>query len=370
MTSTAQPLPSTPIEPRMRELMGGVAILRLLVILWAVVVVTVDARSEVLTRPAPAVGLLAVVTAWSALGALGTVYRPSTMTSGPVLVADVALAAAVAAADWYVYAGGHPQSFGSAWPATSVMLVAVIAGWRWGLGAGVMVATASILAAGVAERIGGRGLALTGNLVLLATTGAVGGWVSARLMAAEFEVAAARERERFARTLHDGVLQTLAVIQRRSTDRDLIEMARDQEAELRAFIGSGPRKRGDLVSELRALAARAERIHRIPVEVVVVEVADLSPSSTEALVGAAQEAVSNAARHGSPTQVTICVDRANDGGGIHLTVIDDGCGFDQAETAEGTGIGRSIRGRMSEVGGRAEVRSVPGRGTEVALWMP
>ena len=55
-------------------------------------------------------------------------------------------------------------------------------------------------------------------------------------------------------------------------------------------------------------------------------------------------------------------------GGVFCSVKDDGAGF--ADSApSGFGISRSIVGRMQDVGGRAEVRSRPGHGTEVCLWL-
>jgi two-component system NarL family sensor kinase len=58
-----------------------------------------------------------------------------------------------------------------------------------------------------------------------------------------------------------------------------------------------------------------------------------------------------------------------DGGGLFCSVKDDGTGFDPAATSPGVGIDRSIVRRMAELGGRAEVRSRPGYGTEVCLWL-
>lgn len=311
-----------------------------------------------------------MVAGWSGAMGIWALTSPQRVVAPATLALDLALAASVAVSDWVVYDGSHPQSFGSAWPVTSVVLVAVVAGRRTGLGAGVGVGAANVVAAALAGRLVGRGLAVSGNVVLLATTGAVAGWVSVRLRAAESAVAAARERERFARTLHDGVLQTLAVIQRRSTDENLVELARDQELELRRFIGAGPDLRGDLVTELRSVAAQAEQRHRVRVEVVVVDEPTVQDERLDALVGAAAEAVTNAAKHASPAKVTLCVDLDGDGRGALVTVVDDGVGFDAATVAPGTGVARSIRGRLAEVGGRADIRSSPGRGTEVELWVP
>ena len=55
------------VEPRLRELVGGVAALRLLVLAWAVAVVVVDSRSGVLGHPTAAFAVLAVASAWSGM---------------------------------------------------------------------------------------------------------------------------------------------------------------------------------------------------------------------------------------------------------------------------------------------------------------
>lgn len=358
------------VEPRLRELIGGVVALRLLVLVWAVWVAVVDAESGVMSRPTPAFGVLAVVAGWSGLTGIWALTSPTRVVHAGALAFDLAVAAVVVVSDWVVYDGSHPQSFGSAWPVTSVVLVAVATGWRTGLGAGIALGSANLVAAAVTGRLVGRGLAVSGNVVLLATTGAIAGWVSVRLRAAESAVAAARERERFARTLHDGVLQTLAVIQRRSADGSLVELARDQELELRRFIGVGPDLRSDLVTELRAVAAQAERRHRVRVELVVVDEPTVEDERLDALVGATAEAVTNAAKHAAPTKVTVCVDLDGDGKGAIVTVVDDGGGFAPDTVAPGTGLTRSINGRLADVGGSAKLRSTPGRGTEVELWVP
>lgn len=356
------------IEPRLRELLGGAAALRLLVLAWATAVAVVDARSGVLDHRSAAFAVLAVLTAWTGTFGIWAVVAPERLVRPSTLAIDLLVGAALVVADSLVYDGAHPQSLGSAWPVTAVIVTAVVLGWRPGLAAGLVLGMANVVAAAAVGRIEGRGLALSGNLVLLATAGAVAGWVSLRLRTAESEVAAARERERFARTLHDGVLQTLAVVQRRSDDDALVELARDQERELRRFIGSGPDVRADLVSELRALADRTERHHHLRVEVVVIEAPELRGERLDALVGACGEALANAAKHAGAERVTLCVDA--DARGVTVSVVDDGVGFDVAAAPADRGLGRSIHQRLAEVGGAASVHSTRGRGTEVALWVP
>jgi signal transduction histidine kinase len=68
-------------------------------------------------------------------------------------------------------------------------------------------------------------------------------------------------------------------------------------------------------------------------------------------------------------RVTVYAEPADEGG-VVCSVKDDGSGFDPAMAVEGMGLARSVRGRLDEVGGRVEVDSAPGWGTEVRLWVP
>jgi signal transduction histidine kinase len=89
-----------------------------------------------------------------------------------------------------------------------------------------------------------------------------------------------------------------------------------------------------------------------------------------AVAGAVREAVTNAAKHGSPSKVVVFAE-VDDDGGLFVSVHDDGRGFDPATSADATGVGiaLSIRQRLEQVGGRVEIDSAPGLGTEVKLWV-
>ncbi|MBW3575808.1 MAG: histidine kinase, partial [Actinobacteria bacterium] len=168
-----------------------------------------------------------------------------------------------------------------------------------------------------------------------------------------------------------GVLQTLAVVERRADDPALARLAREQERELREYLfGGRTAGGGDLGSALRAAAARYEESFGGRVQVLVADdVPALAVRSVAALTGAAGEALVNAGKHGGAGKVTVYVE-PDEAGGVFCSVKDDGVGFDPAVVVEGVGLSRSIRGRVEEAGGRVEVRASPGEGAEVNLWLP
>src|SRR6185312_15230938 len=107
-------------------------------------------------------------------------------------------------------------------------------------------------------------------------------------------VARARSEERaeVAAHLHDSVLQTLALIQKRAKEPDQVaRLARRQERELRDWLADTEPSRPDerLADALRAAAAEVEDSHGAPIEAVVVGDAPLD-ERLEALVAASREA--------------------------------------------------------------------------------
>lgn len=178
------------------------------------------------------------------------------------------------------------------------------------------------------------------------------------------------ERAEMAAHLHDSVLQTLALIQRTDDPARISMLARHQETELRDWLyGSAPLDGVDLVSTaLRMAARRVEEDHQVPVEVVVVGDHPLDPSTT-ALVGAASEAMVNAAKHSGSGRVTVFFEA--DEGELSVYVTDQGKGFDMVSVpTDRKGIADSIIGRVEKAGGSAVIASEAGEGTEVHLTMP
>ena len=295
------------------------------------------------------------------------------------VLTEVALGVALLVCDGIVYEEGHvfatQQSLGVAWPLFGVLSAGLAFGPGPGAAAGVVVGLSRLggtLANGVAlDRItGGRIASHTTTVIVYTLAGSMIGYVVRLLRRAEDQVAAARAREDVARRLHDGVLQTLAVVERRATDPDLARLAREQERELREWLfGTSPTQSSGLAPALRQVAARFEDSHGGRAQVLVADdLPRLDDARCDALAGAVGEALTNAGKHGRAARVTVYVEPEGDG--VFCSVKDDGAGFDPASTPEGIGLSRSIRGRMSDVGGRVEVVSAPGRGTEVRLWLP
>jgi signal transduction histidine kinase len=186
-------------------------------------------------------------------------------------------------------------------------------------------------------------------------------------------VARARSEERsdVAAHLHDSVLQTLALIQKRSDDPEQVaQLARRQERDLREWLADDQPTRPDerLADALRAAAVEIEDSHGAPIEAIVVGDTELD-ERMRALVGAAREALTNAvkfASDGGPVRLYAEIDD-----GLARVFIDDrGPGFDPGTISDDRrGVRESIIGRMRRYGGRAEIRSEPGDGTEVELTM-
>ena len=359
-----------------RGLLTGLAVFRWAAWAWMALVLLVN-RGD-LERPWLAlllVGLALAVTAWSTVLVRAA---PAALLGPPAVVVELLVGVALLVGDGAAYEEGHAfgggtQSLGSAWPLAGVLSAGLASGASGGAVAGLALGLGrlgGVLANGETGLDAGRWLSIVSTTVLYVLAGGAAGFSATRARQLEREAASIRAREEVARHLHDGVLQTLAVVQRRADDPALAELARAQERELREFLRRGPRTDDGLEPGLRRAAARFEEAHGGRVDVVVADdLPRLDPDALAALVGAVSEALANAGRHGRAGRVTIYAEPADEGG-VACSVKDDGAGFDPATVAEGMGLARSVRGRVAEVGGRVEVDSRPGRGAEVRLWVP
>jgi signal transduction histidine kinase len=219
---------------------------------------------------------------------------------------------------------------------------------------------------------------LTGVLVITAAIAVILGpwWLRiARDLVLERQARVrAEERADMAARVHDSVLQTLALIQRRAQDpQQVIALARAQERELRAWLFDG-RAPGSLdqaatVAEgVRLIQQDVEAQHGIAVEAVTVGDCELD-EDLSALLAAAREATVNAAKWSGAEVVSVFAEVEPEE--VSVFVRDRGRGFDpEAVSSDRKGLAESVHARMSRRGGSARVRSAPGQGTEVSLTMP
>ena len=205
-----------------------------------------------------------------------------------------------------------------------------------------------------------------------------------REVAARAQAAEEAERKRIARELHDDTAQSLAALMLRlrlvrgqpdPAERDrLLEEFRAELAEalerIRRFARGLRPPALDELGLVPALEAHARSLAEASGVVVRVEAEPvdgmLTPEAELALYRIAQEAVSNAIRHASPSRVDVEIRRR--AGRVVLTVRDDGQGFqvDDARGGERPGLGLfGMEERAAYLGGRVEIRSRPGRGTVV-----
>jgi hypothetical protein len=201
-------------------------------------------------------------------------------------------------------------------------------------------------------------------------------WRLGRNLASErAERIRSQERAELAAHLHDSVLQTLTLVQKRAGDpREVAQLARHQERELRQWLFEGDRAPASesLARALEATAAEVEDAHRVPINVVAVGDTPMD-ERTEALTAAAREAMVNAAKF-APDAGDIAVYAELALNRAQVFIRDRGQGFDPGSVPEDRrGLRESIIGRMERFGGRAEVRSREGAGTEIELtleWTP
>lgn len=175
----------------------------------------------------------------------------------------------------------------------------------------------------------------------------------------------ATEKADIAAHLHDSVLQTLALIQRRASDPQAVQLlARAQERELRTWLyADNTPAAATLATAVTDVTHEIEDLHGIPVDLVVSGDRPIDAAGM-ALTRALREALANAVRHGAPP-VSVYLEVGSRT--VEAFVRDHGAGFDLDAVAEDRlGVRESIIGRMQRHGGAAQVRRRED-GTEVCL---
>ncbi|WP_314172715.1 MacS family sensor histidine kinase [Streptomyces winkii] len=385
-----------------------------------------------LAHPLPGAVYLGLLTVWT-LATIPRVLSARRCTNA-FLAADITIAVAGILGSVYVDAHGRiGPTLPSIWVAGPVLAFAIKGGWRWGAVAAAVVGAANILEQGAVSRPTLHNVLLVcvasigiGYVIEVARA-------SERTLEHALQIeAATRERERLARDMHDSVLQVLAMVQRRGTAiggeaAELGRMAGEQEVALRSLVsretapaqsapapsGSGrgggtgggksaADRRGRRTSANAGAAAagggastasgegtaaasecdlRALLSPYAGARVTFVEPGapvPLSPAAAREVASAVSAALDNVRQHargedGEPAHAWILLEEEPDA--VLVTVRDDGPGLEEGRLADAEAEGRmgvalSIRGRLRDLGGDAELVSVPGQGTEVELRVP
>ncbi len=336
-------------------------------------------RAENFQRPVAGLLVVLVMVAWTAFTVWA--YADPARRTLPVLVLDLLVALGALAVTPLVKGDGFSASVPGFWVMAALLAWAIHLRWRGGLVAALALAVVDL---SVREDVSQTNY---GNVYLLVIGGVVIGGMAESLhrMAeqrdrAEHEAAAARERARLARAVHDGVLQVLALVQRRGAElggdaAELGRLAGEQEAELRRLIraqdavpsGAGvPGGRRDLAAEL----ARLER----PGVVVVGPGApvELDAHVVDELTAAVSACLDNVTRHAPGSTAWVLLEELPDR--VEVAVRDDGPGIPAgrlaaAEDQGRLGVSQSVRGRVLDLGGTATL-TTGADGTEWELCVP
>jgi PAS domain S-box-containing protein len=215
-----------------------------------------------------------------------------------------------------------------------------------------------------------------------------------QLLEQQRALATLQERVRIARELHDGLAQVLGYMKiqaqaaRNWLDRGnpeevdqalkrLVSAAQESQSDVRDYISNaqaGMSPSLGLEDSLREYLAHYTATYQLRTELVASPEwsgQQLGPSASAQVLRIVQEALTNARKHAQATGVRIILFHEN--GRAHITVADDGRGFNPAQSpldaVHHFGL-RFMRERAEEIGGRLEVCSEPGMGTRITVDVP
>jgi signal transduction histidine kinase len=298
---------------------------------------------------------------------------------GPLLlVADLAVACGAVLVSPVLKGDGLSATVPAYWVIGALLAWAIHWHWLGGLVAGLCITVCDLA---IRQHLT---QANYGNAFLLLIGGPIVGFMveSLQRMAhdrdqAQREAAAAAERARLARAVHDGVLQVLGLVQRHGMElggkaAELGRLAGEQEAALRTLIREQDQVRvaGDTTTDL---AAALVHLERPGVEVVTSGPVDLPAEVAVELVATVAACLDNVERHAGPgARAWVLLEGFADR--VEISVRDDGAGIpagrlEEAERDGRLGISQSIRGRVADLGGTATL-TTGADGTEWELVVP
>lgn len=329
--------------------------------------------------------VFALMLVWS--GTAGTLLAFGHRHRARIVAADVVVTLLLMASTLLV--GGHNDYFSrhqtvptTFWAANAVVSVAILLGPWWGMGAAALIGLSALA---IVDQL--DNLSFDATLPILLTVGLAVGMGSQIVRRARELLdrairleAAATERERLAREVHDTTLQVLAFVRRRGAEiggptTELATLAGDQEDALRKLLSrQAGASRADQAAP-KDLRSRLEQ--ELPTDVSIAAPSHpmvLPEAVTNEIVAVVRAAVDNTQKHAGPGARSFVLLEDDDAEFV-VTVRDDGVGFDPARLAEAEaagrmGVSKSIRGRMTSIGGTVDLFAQPGEGTEWELHIP
>jgi PAS domain S-box-containing protein len=196
------------------------------------------------------------------------------------------------------------------------------------------------------------------------------------------------ERRHLARELHDEVMQTLTALQMN------LDLLADQQPTISSNLSTSMALVDDLMEQVRTLSLELRPIgldelglaralewycqHQVPKLGLHARytcdsaLSRPNPTVETACFRVVQEAVTNVAKHARVSEVWIDLHREGDT--LHLTIRDQGVGFDvrthHQHAAQDAGVGlQGMEERLQLIGGRLDIRSAPRHGTEIHAWV-
>lgn len=357
------------------RLFRALAVLRVVVLINALGLTIYRAAN--FDPPAAALVCALVMVGWTAF-ALWAYAAPARRTA--VLVgADLAIALGLLLVTPLVKGSGFQASVPGFWVSGALLACAIHYRWIGGLLAGLALAAVDL---GLRQEID---QSIYGNAFLLVIGGPVVGYMceSVQRMALERDdaqraAARAEERARLARAVHDGVLQVLALVQRRGGElggdaAELGRLAGEQERELRTLIRGEQPGRGPAVGMVDLAAALAELETGTVTVSGPATAVEMPARPAEEIVAATRAALDNVRRHvGEDARAWVLLQAFPDH--VEVSVRDDGPGIADGRVVEAgaqgrLGISESIRGRIEDLGGKAELIT-GAAGTEWELTVP
>jgi signal transduction histidine kinase len=373
-----QRVPTRVVTPTITSVLRGLVVLHGAATIWSAAALAFTWKRW--DRPFLVTITVVVMVASSVVGIVLIRRQPVLLLAPSVVLGHLALATWVHFVDGAAFEQSMMfttrQGIAGQWPLVAILHAAVAFG-PWAAAAGLALAggrLAGLLANDTSLADGRRLVSVAATATYYLLAGAIAGWIGLLLRRSEHQVAMNAARDEVAATMHDTILQTLALVERRG-DAALAADARRTDRVLRNYLfGSHAPSDApaDLASALKRAVADAAIRYDLDVSVSVIDDERGPPQQViDALAGAVGEAITNVGKHAQAQRAVVFAE-VDDQGSVIVTVRDDGVGFDASNLGSldstRAGIRGSIIERLRSVGGRVEITSAPGLGTEIMMF--